>query len=82
MLCDMWNYAPLASGLHMLLSICPHWKKSHEVSINKADRPHVFLYQYYLQALVSHVHPEVLRRRCSFHLCTLALGQHPPLAFN
>ena len=58
MLCDMWNYAPLASGLHRLpskfsLAASLHLsslENSHEVSVSKADRSHVFLYQYSLQA--------------------------------
>lgn len=45
MLRDMWNYAPLASGLHRLpskfsLAASLHLsslEKSHEVSVSKAD---------------------------------------------
>lgn len=55
----MWNYAPLASGLHRLpskfsLAASLHLsslEKLHEVSVSKADRSHVFLYWYSLQAL-------------------------------
>ena len=89
MLCDMWNYAPLASGLHRLpskssLAASLHLsslEKSHEVSISKAERPHVFffffsLYQYSLQASISHAQPEAVG---SWRFSPLASGQHPPL---
>lgn len=87
MLRDMWNYAPLASGLHRLpskfsLAASLHLsslEKSHEVSVSKADCPHVFLYQYSLQASISHAHPEAVRSWRFFRFRSLASGQHRPL---
>ena len=89
MLCDMWNYAPLASGLHRLpsefsLAASLHLsslEKSHEVSISKADCPHVFLYRYSLQASISHAHPKAVGTWRFFLFGSLAPGQYPPL-FN
>lgn len=83
----MWNYAPLASGLHRLpskfsLAASLHLsslEKSHEGSVSKADSSHVFLYQYSLQASISHTHPEAARSWRFFHFCLLAPAQCPPL---
>lgn len=80
----MWNYAPLASGLHRLpskfsLAASLHLsslEKSHEVSISKAECPHVFPVSILFAGF-----DKSRSARGSWELAFLPLasGQHPPL---
>lgn len=69
----MWNYAPLASGLHRLPGLFSGkppsvltGKKWHEGSVSKADCSHVFSYRCSVQPLMSYAHPEAFRSWQSF----------------